>query len=417
MKMKKYIFIILILLVIAPQVSMGEAPAKVADDTYTLIEPLPCITGVTKDCNAGGVKGEIDIKTYILYVYKFAIAISVFLAIIMIIWGGFSYITSEIPYLKTEAKGKIEGAVTGLVLVLVSYLILVTIDPRLVNIETTIPKVNMKEKDSAKESLGGYQMGLSDEFRRISAENQLDYMQENSRIDELREEMEGLKYMLNNGQIPADKIESTLEDIERLRFEIKDSKINQQLQLAENTALFQYSTALQSINNPKNMANTLDQYIAVTVPNTPNAKGFLPIDGLNAIQNSFNSKINNIKQLGADDKGNATTNYDKIQALEKQRDFFIAQVKTDHSTYQTIAGRYVVSVDGAYRTTTIDTLSKKISDNLAGYKLDLVNEEKIKASGLPKEQYQKIIQTRIDTINQALGVPVVAPATAVPPKP
>jgi hypothetical protein len=77
--MKKLILIFILALTLIPHISFSA-------DTYKLIEPLPCIDGVG-NCKAGDLQKEIEINDYILYVYKFTIGISVFLAIIMIIWG------------------------------------------------------------------------------------------------------------------------------------------------------------------------------------------------------------------------------------------------------------------------------------------------------------------------------------------
>ena len=115
--MKKLFLSLILALSLVPTVSL-------AADTYTLLTPLPCIDGVGANCQPGTMQKEIDINNYILYVYKFALAASVFLAIIMIIWGGFEYITSEIPFIKSDGKSKITNAIAGLAMVLVSYLIL-----------------------------------------------------------------------------------------------------------------------------------------------------------------------------------------------------------------------------------------------------------------------------------------------------
>ncbi len=120
---------------------------------YTLLQPLPCIQG-TSTGGECATTPTIDLNGYIGYIFKFAIALAAFLAVIMIIWGGVETMTSEVPFIKSNGKDKIQNAVIGLVMVLASYLILVTIDPRLVEINTSIDK--LKINDAAKEYGGEY---------------------------------------------------------------------------------------------------------------------------------------------------------------------------------------------------------------------------------------------------------------------
>jgi hypothetical protein len=411
--MKKYIFIIIMCLVLVPQVSMAVTPPP-ADDSYTLIEPLPCITGVTKGCDAGKVTPTIDIKSYILYVYKFAIAISVFLAIIMIIWGGFSYITSEVPFIKTEAKGKIEGAVSGLALVLVSYLILVTIDPRLVNIETEIPAVDMKNlSKSARDALTGYQEGLVDELKVISKEDQKRYLQEKVEIENIKKQASDLQKKIDSGELTGEEALKAKKDIEKIKIEAKERSIAQKVELAQIKGVLQYQEALRVINDSESPLTIREQYIGNTIENTLDSKGYLPQFGGNVIQATYNGLINDIKKFGADDESGVITNFDKIQTLEKQRDFFIKLVAEDWILSNNIKN------GGETRTTTMGSTFKinNLPEKLNESRRDLVDEKKIKDSGLPKDQYTKIIEARINTINQALGIPEKKPVVETPPKP
>lgn len=105
---------------------------------YTLLEPLPCLGDGTSDCTEGQVVEKVKFETYIQYIFNLAIALSAVAAVLVIVWGGFQYITSDSFRGKDEGKKTIWKAVQGLLLVLCSYLILRTIDPRLVAIPSTI---------------------------------------------------------------------------------------------------------------------------------------------------------------------------------------------------------------------------------------------------------------------------------------
>ncbi len=65
-------------------------------------------------------------------VFKFGIAAAVALALIMIIWGGIEYMTSDAWYNKEEGITKIKNALVGLGIALASYLILFIVNPCLV---------------------------------------------------------------------------------------------------------------------------------------------------------------------------------------------------------------------------------------------------------------------------------------------
>ena len=105
-----------------------------SNPTYTLLAPLPCIVGTGNTCTAGSTITSINIQSYASYLFKFLIALAIFLTVVRIIFGGFKYMTVESVTGKSDAKEIIENALWGLLCALASYLILYTIDPRLVSI-------------------------------------------------------------------------------------------------------------------------------------------------------------------------------------------------------------------------------------------------------------------------------------------
>ncbi len=74
--------------------------------------------------NLGGFLGQA---------FNYIIALAVVLALIMIIWGGIEYMTTDSFSGKDDGKKKIQNAFWGLGLALVSYLVLSTINPCLVD--------------------------------------------------------------------------------------------------------------------------------------------------------------------------------------------------------------------------------------------------------------------------------------------
>jgi hypothetical protein len=129
--------------------SAGQSGSSDAVTTqYTLLTPLPelngnCPSGST--CNANGTSNSInsiDLSQFISYAYKFMLALAVVLAVFMITVGGFEYMLSGAANTKSDALKKIQDAVWGLLLALVAYLLLYTIDPNLVSPNNmTIPPI------------------------------------------------------------------------------------------------------------------------------------------------------------------------------------------------------------------------------------------------------------------------------------
>lgn len=128
-----------------------DALALNTADSYKLLEPLPCVAGAGQNCKEGEVMTEVNLAEYIGYVFKLAIALSAFLAVVVIMWAGFRYMTLESIPDKVDARTRIQNAVFGLLAVLGSYLILNTIDPRLTNINTSIPPLEYRKSVNTRE--------------------------------------------------------------------------------------------------------------------------------------------------------------------------------------------------------------------------------------------------------------------------
>ena len=121
--------------------SVSAQSASNSWDEYTTLAPLP---GTTQDCvtdSDGKINCTTDIQTYIPGVFKLAIGIASVLAVLMIIIGGVEYITTDAIQGKSDGKARIQNALLGLVLVLVSWILLYTINPKLtvfnLNVGTT----------------------------------------------------------------------------------------------------------------------------------------------------------------------------------------------------------------------------------------------------------------------------------------
>lgn len=93
-----------------------------AADTYTLLESLP---EVGSDAPTVG--------QYLGGMFKLGLGIATVLAVLMITYGGFKYITAEAYTAKREGKDTVQDAILGLILALASWLLLHTINPDFTN--------------------------------------------------------------------------------------------------------------------------------------------------------------------------------------------------------------------------------------------------------------------------------------------
>lgn len=93
---------------------------------YNLIQPLP------------GVKAVESFPEYIQSILPFILSLAAVLAVVMIVVGGVEYAVSLSEEGKKNARGRINNAILGLLLALVSYLILYTINPDLTKLKLDI---------------------------------------------------------------------------------------------------------------------------------------------------------------------------------------------------------------------------------------------------------------------------------------
>lgn len=78
-----------------------------------------------------GEAGEGGLKTYVDFAFPIFLGASIALAVVVITWGGLEYILSKVPGAKVEGKERIKSAVFGLVIALIAWIILETINPEL----------------------------------------------------------------------------------------------------------------------------------------------------------------------------------------------------------------------------------------------------------------------------------------------
>src|SRR3990167_1492341 len=129
-------FFVFIFFVIAPNIIHAQNTS--ARDTYTLLAPLPCVGG---DDTCAGEATETDITKYIPGVFNLAIGLSAAFAVLNLVWGGFQYLSTDAVQGKSEGKSRLSHSITGLILVIGAWLILYTVNPKLLEISFDLETV------------------------------------------------------------------------------------------------------------------------------------------------------------------------------------------------------------------------------------------------------------------------------------
>lgn len=159
----------------------GTGKAGYDDDCYELLAPIPGLQSLN---NAGESNiivredgriaidklSEFKLGDYINSLFQIALGILMVLAVVMIVIAGVQYMTIESIYGKSDAKSKIIGAVTGLILSLGIFVILNTINPRLleINFGENIEQATIEiaaNQDAAGDIVGQGNIGTTFEAR------------------------------------------------------------------------------------------------------------------------------------------------------------------------------------------------------------------------------------------------------------
>ena len=104
---------------------------------YCLLAPLPGLASTTND---GPIDVAVGFGNYVNTIIRIVIGLMSVLAVVMIVVGGIQYMISDSGGEKNAGKSRIQDALIGIVVILSSYMILNTINPKLVNLGITIPK-------------------------------------------------------------------------------------------------------------------------------------------------------------------------------------------------------------------------------------------------------------------------------------
>jgi hypothetical protein len=120
--MKKFRIILLFILLLLPAISLAQSSAG---GQFVPLAPIPGLTDQQPQSN---------MAVFLNNLYKILIGVAAAAAVVMIIWGGLEYATTDNISSKSEGKAKIQQAILGLILVLLPVLVFSIINPSILNL-------------------------------------------------------------------------------------------------------------------------------------------------------------------------------------------------------------------------------------------------------------------------------------------
>lgn len=115
-----------------------DTHAAGSESGYQLLADIPTITPTGTD--AAG-KPAITLVDYMKGLFVAVIGLAIVLAVVELVIGGIEYVAAAVPSSKEDAKKRIGGAVGGLLLILVAWILLQALNPKLLNVGLNLEKV------------------------------------------------------------------------------------------------------------------------------------------------------------------------------------------------------------------------------------------------------------------------------------
>ena len=332
--MKKHLKISALLLgttLVLTAAIISVTPASAASDSYKLLAPLPCnsslTTGTSVACS-GGQATSLNIKDYVQYTFNLLIALAAVAAVFMIVWGGLEYMTTDAIQGKKSGLDKLRNAVYGLLLVLCSYLILKTIDPRFVQIPNgLVPQLVLNTNIGTGGLTTIDEAALQQLDSKIDASNVeakaavADARQASATAIAAGQDVQTLNDQIANLEMNGDP-ENKMPDLIQQR----DAKLDEQ-----NTALATKSVKAAQAQLAVDVGNVAIGMKDASADEIAKAEA----DGVSAIQEHADTRIADLQKLGA-------TGQSQIQAVQDQASYAEASLNL-LQVDQTISSRGVIS--------------------------------------------------------------------------
>lgn len=120
--------------------------------SYHLLAPWPGLSVLMDPdlCAQKKADGSVpqdaicDVNGFLNFAFKLLIGITAVVLVLRLMYEGYQYVVTDVPFLKASAKSDFKTALLGLLLALSAYIILNTINPKLVNNRITIDSVEVR---------------------------------------------------------------------------------------------------------------------------------------------------------------------------------------------------------------------------------------------------------------------------------
>ena len=143
--MKKTLILFILFVLLVPFGALAAVERAPGQMEYIPLEPLPCPNG---PCDQSGT----NFPSFVSTIFKVLIGFGGLFAVVMIVIAGIGYMLSESALDISKAKSRAQAALWGLLLLAASWLILFTINPKLLTFDLT--SVNNLNKSSGTTSGG-----------------------------------------------------------------------------------------------------------------------------------------------------------------------------------------------------------------------------------------------------------------------
>ncbi|MEN9614536.1 MAG: hypothetical protein RLZZ347_843 [Candidatus Parcubacteria bacterium] len=231
----------------------AAAPGNLVNSAVGGITPRGGINYVPLQPLPDQPQGNSDFKTYLVYAFKAGISVAGILSVLMLVIAGFQYATTDAFTGKEESKAKMTNVFAGLILILVSYILLNTVNKDTVSLKLDFGADRVQIG-------GGFTGGLS-ALRYAQAQAALDntirvgnqaYQAGTDAVNTLTNRITALQTDLNSiieGGDPeqVQKLQSQITDLQNQKDVLAQQVESARLGTAYQT---QYDQALQNLNNP-----------------------------------------------------------------------------------------------------------------------------------------------------------------------
>ncbi len=133
----------------------AAADKALSEREYRLLAPWPQLSvlmdpGLCAEEKARGTldpNAVCDVNGFLNFAFKVLIGLTAVMLVLRLIYEGYQYIVTDVPFLKANAKSNFSSALIGLLIALSAYVILNTINPKLVTNTINIDQVAVGVKE------------------------------------------------------------------------------------------------------------------------------------------------------------------------------------------------------------------------------------------------------------------------------